>query len=107
MSLLMSLALALLLTILSEFAVYLFLIHRSFWHLLMYSILINSFTNPLLNYLHIFEGYNLGGLEILVVLVESFLIFLLTEISYTRALIVSIATNIASFILGMSDGIIT
>jgi hypothetical protein len=101
MSLLISLALALLLTVLSEFAVYLCLIHRSPWHLLMYSFLINSVTNPLLNYLHIFEGYNIGGLEILVVLVEIFLISLLTEISYSRALMVSTAANIASFILGI------
>ncbi len=101
MALIISLALALLLTVLSEFAVYLRLIHRSPWHLLMYSFLINSFTNPLLNYLHIFEGYSLGGLEILVILIESFLIFLLSEISYPRALIVSTVANSASFILGI------
>ena len=100
MSLIISLASALLLTILSEFVIYLCLIHRSPWHLLIYSFFINAFTNPLLNYLHIFESYNLWALEILVVLVESCLILLLAEISYTRALIISVAANIVSFILG-------
>jgi hypothetical protein len=101
MSFLSSLAAALLLTILTEFAVYLLLLRESPQKLLLYSILINSFTNPLFNYLYNFEIHQLYPLEMGVALIESFLIMLLAEVSYPRALLVSLAANLASLAVGL------
>lgn len=101
MSFLSSLTFALLITITTEFAVYLLLLHESPQKLLLYSILINAFTNPLFNYLYNFELHQLYPLEMAVVLTESFLIMLLAEVSYPRALLVSLAANLASLAVGL------
>ncbi len=101
MSFLSSLAVALLLTILTEYAVYLLLLHESPQKLLLYSILINSFTNPLFNYLYNFEFHQLYPLEMGVALTEGFLIMLLLKVSYPRALLVSFAANLASLAIGL------
>jgi len=100
-SFLLSLAVALLLTILTEFAVYLLLLHNSPQKLLLYSILINSFTNPLFNNFYNFEFHHLYPLELGVALAESFLIMLLAEVSYSRALLVSLTANLASLAVGL------
>lgn len=101
MSFLSSLAIALLLTILTEFAVYLLLLRESPQKLLLYSILINSFTNPLFNYFYNFEFHQLYSLEMGVALTESFLIMPLAEVSYPRALLVSMTANLASLAIGL------
>lgn len=101
MSFLSSLAVALLITIATEFAVYLLLLRESPQKLLLYSILINSFTNPLFNYLYNFELHQLYPLEIGVALTESILIMLLAEVSYPRALLVSFAANLTSLAVGL------
>jgi hypothetical protein len=101
MSFLSSLAVALLLTILTEFAVYLLLLRESPQKLLLYSILINSFTNPLFNYIYNFEIHQLYPLEMGVALTESILIMLLAEVSYPRALLISLAANLASLAVGL------
>jgi hypothetical protein len=40
-------------------------------------------------------------LEIAVAIVESILIFFLLELSYPKAIVISIVSNIASFLLGL------
>jgi len=77
MNFLFSLAVALLLTILTEYAVYLLILRRDPLQLLLYSILINSFTNPLFNYIYNYQLHELYPLEMVVVLMESMFIVLL------------------------------
>lgn len=71
MSFISYLAVALVITIITEFAVYLAFIRKEPIKLLLFSILINSFTNPLINYFYNFKSNELYTLEILVVLVAS------------------------------------
>ena len=101
MSYLQSLALALMLTIFIEYAVYIFFIRKDLMNLLIYSILINCFTNPLLNYVYTFEFHQLYVLEIIVTLLESFLIMLLMETKFFKALLISSSANLASLLLGL------
>jgi hypothetical protein len=101
MSLIQDLMAALVLTIFIEFLIYVLSIGKDPIMLLLYSTLINSFTNPLFNYFYIFNYYNFYSLEIAVIVVESILIKLLAEVSYSRAIAVSAAANLASMIIGM------
>jgi hypothetical protein len=99
---LQNLVVALILTILIEYIVYLIFISKEPMKLFLYSVLINSFTNPLFNYLLDFRFHELYYLEILVAIVESILIMLLMEISYPKALFVSITANLASLLIGLA-----
>jgi len=101
MNFLFSLAVALLLTILTEYAVYLLILRRDPLQLLLYSILINSFTNPLFNYLYNYRLHELYPLEIAVVLVESIFIRLLMEVRLPKALLISLLANLASLLVGL------
>lgn len=96
-----SLLLALILTILIEFAIYLAVIGQYRARLFWYSALINSFTNPLFNYLYNYELHDLCLLECAVALVESFLIKNLLEIGYRKAMFLSILANLASLLIGL------
>lgn len=96
-----SLVLALILTILIEFAIYFAIIRQDPPRLFLYSALINSFTNPLFNYLYNYELHNLYLLESAVALVECFLIKHLLEIGYRRAMLVSFLANMASLLIGL------
>ncbi len=98
---LQSLAFALLLTILTEYAVYLLIVRRDPFQLLLYSVLINSFTNPLFNYLYNYQLRELYPLEIATALVESILIALLMEVSLPKALLISLTANLASLLVGL------
>jgi len=100
-SFIQSLVAALLLTILVEYAVLLLLVRKDPLQLLLYSVLINSFTNPLFNYLYNYELHQLYPLEMMVVLVEGILIALLMQVSYARALLISLAVNAASLLVGL------
>jgi len=102
MSFIFHLAIALALTIITEFVVYLAIVRKEPITLFMYSILINSFTNPLLNYLYNFEFDELYVLEIIVALVESIIIQLLMKVHYSRALFISLAANLASLLVGLA-----
>lgn len=97
-----ALVVALLLTILIEYAAYLVIIRKDPLKLFLYSVLINAFTNPLLNYLYIFEFHELYYLEIGVAIAESFLLWLLMEISYPKAMFISVAANLISLLLGLA-----
>jgi hypothetical protein len=100
-SFIQSLVAALLLTILVEYAVLLLLVRKDPLQLLLYSVLINSFTNPLFNYLYNYELHQLYHLEMMVVLVEGILIALLMQVSYARALLISSSANLASLLVGL------
>jgi len=96
-----SLVLALILTILIEYAVYFAVIWQDPPRLFLYSALVNSFTNPLFNYLYNYELHNLWLLEIAVALVECFLIKHLLEIGYRKAMLISFLANLASLLIGL------
>lgn len=101
MSFIQSLALALVYTIAIEFAVWFVLIRRDPLKLLWYSILVNSFTNPLFNYVYNYETDRLLLLELAVAAVEAILIKSLLEIGYKKAIILALAGNIASLLIGL------
>lgn len=101
MNLLMYRASALLLTIAVEFAVYLALTGKNPADLLLCSVAVNTLTNPLLNYLYLFEVHDLILLEASAVLAESFPIMALLRLSYPRALMISAAANLASLLAGI------
>jgi hypothetical protein len=96
-----SLAAALLLTILTEYAVYLLIVRRNPLQLLLYSVLINSFTNPLFNYLYNYRLHELYPLEMAATLVETILIVFLMEVSFPKALLISLTANLASLLVGL------
>jgi hypothetical protein len=100
MSFIQELMAALILTIFVEFLIFLFGIRKDPKMLLLYCILINSFTNPLFNYLYIYELHEFYLLEIAIIMLEGVLIGLLAEVSYSRAIAVSAAANLVSFIIG-------
>lgn len=101
MSFIQSLASALVFTIAIEFAVWLAIIRRDPLRLLWYSFLINSFTNPLMNYIYNYEIRQLYLLELAVAAVEAILIKHLLEIGYKEAVILAFAGNLASLLIGL------
>jgi hypothetical protein len=101
MSLFASLVEALLITILLEAAVFLILLKQDISKLLLCSILINSFTNPLLNYFYNFIMHDLLMLELAVVGIESLLLMALMQLKFTRALAVSSIANLVSGMAGL------
>jgi hypothetical protein len=97
-SLLPALGMALILTILAEYLVLLLLIRMNWRILLLYAILINSITNPLLNYTYLFVYPSIWPLEVGVVLIEAVLIHLLTRVSWRYALVCSVCANSVSIL---------
>jgi len=90
----------LILTIITEFLVYLIFIRKNILRLFLYSILINSFTNPLANLVYGF-GVNIFLIEFIVFVVEIFLIKLLFKMDYKKVTLISFVANLASFIIGV------
>lgn len=101
MSFILTLASALVLTVLAEWASYALVARRGPADLLLYSLLINSLTNPLLNYLYNYQVHQLWALEASVVMAESLPICLLMETGYKRALMLSLVANAASLGAGL------
>lgn len=101
---------ALYLTILMEFFIYLILSHfhiidRKIIRLFFISVVINTITNPAVNFIYHNIYDNVLVLEFLVFVVESFMILLLFDvlslkIKYPKALIVSILANLFSWLVG-------
>ena len=86
------------LTILIEFFVFAIFIRKDYEKLFLYSVLINSFTNPLAN---LFSSYvNVALVEFFVVIIEIFLIKYLLEVKYWKAILISLVANLVSFIIG-------
>jgi hypothetical protein len=69
--------------------------------LVFYSILINSLTLPLAQYLYLYFLENLLLIEALVVLLESFLIYLLLSVTPRRALYLAVVANLSSILVGL------
>jgi len=101
MNLLMQLASALMITIAVEFAAYLVLTGKDPATLLICSAAVNVLTNPLLNYLYLFEVHDLFLLEASAVLAESFLVMAILKLSYPQATMLSATANLASLLAGV------
>ena len=100
---------ALLITIAVEYLVYLAMLRQKPFQLLTYSIIINCLTQPLAYYVYFYlipagltnNSLNLYFIivEILVFLIESFLLQLLLRVIYTKALLISFIANIITALL--------
>lgn len=88
-------------TIFIEFLVYLILINRSAPELLLCSILINAFTNPLLNYAYNYLGGALMILEGIVVGIEAVMIMGLMNVGPKKALLISLIANLTTAFAGL------
>ncbi len=97
-----NLILALLITIIVEFLIFYLFLRKSPLKLLIYSVLINSFTLPLATYIYVYILNNFLIVEISVVLVESVLIMLLMEIKYKKSVLISLIANLVSAIIGLT-----
>jgi hypothetical protein len=86
---------------LTETAVYIILVRQDWRKLLLYSILINSFTNPLLNLIYNYYYEDLLLLEVLVTLIEAVMIAALMRLGLRRALMISAASNAVSLAVGL------
>jgi len=95
----MKILIALFLTIILEFIIYAIAIRKNIGKLFLYSLLINSFTNPLANML--FKTPWFFPLEILVFIVEIPLIKYLFEIKWWKAIIISLIANLVTVLLSM------
>ena len=91
------------LTIVIEFVVYAVAIRKDFLNLILYSVLINSFTNPLGNllYSYINSFYSLFYIEFGIFVVEIFLIKYLFKIKYWKAILISLIANLITFLVGV------
>lgn len=87
---------AFILTVIIEFTALYIIFRNNPRYLLLYSILINGVTNPLLNYLYLFHYPVLWILEAGVIAAEVILIRLLCEIRWRKACNVSLGMNCAS-----------
>ncbi len=87
-------------TILIEFAVYYAFIRKSPWKLLIYSILINSFTQPIATFIYQNALSNLILVEVMVFLAEIPLIKWLLEIKYPKSILLSFAANLLTSLIG-------
>jgi hypothetical protein len=92
---------ALLATILIEFPILWLLTRKPVLNVLLCSVLINCFTQPLATWAYQTKLPNLWLVEAIVVAVESVLIFLLLKVRYSRALLASLLANAASALLGV------
>lgn len=91
---------ALLFTIIFEFGIAVIFLRKNIFHILIAIIIVNLITNPIMNYLYIYESVNIIVLETAVIAVESILIAFLLRLSYLRALMLSIIMNLLSFGFG-------
>ncbi len=91
------------LTILIEFLIYYSFIRKDIKKLILYSIVINSFTWPLANLFYDFFGL-FFIIEFFVFLVEFILIMLLLRIKWSNALIISLVANLVTMFLGLIFG---
>jgi hypothetical protein len=93
--------LTLLVTITAEFLILWLLTRKPPLKVLVYSILINSMTQPLATYVYQSLPGVLWVVELGVVLVESVLIMLLFQLKYWQALLFSFLANVATALLGV------
>jgi len=94
-------------TIVLEFIVYLIAVRKDIGNLLLYSVLINAFTNPLANLLQIYlyePFFSIFYIELLVFIFEIFLIKYLFSVKYWKAVLISLIANFVSFATGIYLG---
>jgi len=92
---------ALIATVLVEFIIVAALVRKDYLKIFFYFVLINSFSFPIANYFYQCVLSNLLIIEVSVFLVEIPLIKLLLETKFYEALLLSLAANIASALLGI------
>jgi len=95
---------ALVATIVIEFVVYAVAIRKDLGKLVLYSVLINGFTNPLGNLLYSYSYkiiYSIIYIEIGIFIAEIFLIKYLFGIKYWKAVLISLIANLISFGVGI------
>lgn len=88
------------LTLVVEFIVYFIAMRKNYGYLILYAILINTFTNPLAS-LFFGWGFNFWGIEFVVFIAEIFLIKYLLEVSYKKAIIISLIANVITAFLSL------
>ncbi len=92
--------LAWLTTIIVEFVIIWFFIRKAPLKLLLYSLLINSFTLPIATYSYLNILNNIYFIELSVILAESLLIILLLKINYKKAFLISLVANFITALIG-------
>ena len=92
--------LAWLTTIIVEFVIIWFFIRKAPLKLLLYSLLINSFTLPIATYSYLNILNNIYFIELSVILAESLLIMLLLKINYKKAFLISLVANFITALIG-------
>jgi|SRR3989344_6139847 len=90
----------LLLTIIVEFIIFWLIIKDKPTKLFFYSFIINSFTQPLGIFLYQNALINFYIAELLIFILESFLISLLFKIKYKKAFLISFLANIVTALIG-------
>jgi hypothetical protein len=96
---------ALFLAICIEFLVYLVLAHlklfeRKIGRLLLSALIVNSATNPFMNWFIATFSVDVCGLEYAIVLVESILLRFLLKTKFEKALLTSFLANFISYVIG-------
>ncbi len=91
---------ALFITVVVEFLILWLFTRDRLEKLLLYSLLINSFTLPLATYSYYNILNNIYIIEIAVIIVESVLIMLLLQMKYKVALLISLIANFITAIIG-------
>jgi len=93
---------ALLATIGIEFVVLWFMTRRPVLAVLFYSILMNCLTQPVATWFYQTSIRSLWLVEVIVVVVESILIWLLMRVRYPKAVLTSLLANLASALIGVA-----
>ncbi len=89
------------LTVTLEALVWYVILKKNAIKLVFYSVLINSLTLPLAQYLYLYFLDNLLVTEVLVVLVEVPLLYLLLRVTPRQALYLAVSANLVSGLVGL------
>lgn len=87
-------------TIVVEFVIIWLFIRNAPMKLLLYSLLINSFTLPIATYSYQNIINNIYFIELIVILAESILVMLLLKINYKKAFFISLVANFITTLIG-------
>jgi len=101
-----SLVVAWILTIFIEFLIIWHFQRKKPLNLLFYSFLVNSITLPLASYTYFHIYPNLIMVEVLVVIIEVVFLKYLLNVEYKRAILISFAANLSTFLVGVLWGYI-
>lgn len=103
MSIETDLIVSLLITIATEYLVYILILRKEPLKLAVYSTLVNSSTLPLATYGYWYVLGNLLIIEIIVVLAETPLLKNLIELKYRKALLLSILANLPTAVMSFAQ----